>query len=58
MQDALAILNYPLPIGGSLTEATILLIVTPGTSLDGVALSLLFRRAKPEFYSRIGRKAR
>lgn len=52
----LAISNFPTLIGGDLTLAVVLQVVTWGALISGMALAAHYRRTKPEVYERIGRQ--
>jgi hypothetical protein len=52
----LAVLNFPLLIGGSTTLAAVLMLVLLAIFTFGVVLALVYRRTKPEVYAKIGRQ--
>jgi amino acid transporter len=52
----LAATNFPLLIGGSTTLATTLMVVMLAIFSLGVVLAILYRRAKPDIYAKIGRQ--
>lgn len=52
----LAAINFPMLVGGSDLLATILIAVEGGVFVLGFATAVVYKRRKPECYSRIGRQ--
>lgn len=52
----LAVINFPMLVGGSDVLATILMLLVAGFFALGVVTASVYKRNKPECYSRIGRQ--
>ena len=52
----LAFVNFPLMIGGSMTQAVLMQAVNWGVLAAGMLLAVVYRKRRPQVYRRIGRQ--